>query len=116
MTRVPTEREWVGVAMDERVRVVVSGGRIAELALDARALRAGNVELAEAVMGAVNAALDSAAAELTKDLPTVEDARARLAEIREVHADRMRAASAAAKQNLDQVAAFSALHLGRHYG
>lgn len=116
MTRLPDEREWVGVAMDERVRVVVRGGRIAELSLDARTLRAGNVELAEAVMSAANAALEFAAAELTKDLPTIEDARARLAEIREVYADRMREASAAAKQNLDQVAAFSALHLGRHYG
>lgn len=55
-----------GEARDGELRVVMQAGRFTEVTIDVRAMRLSNVELAEALLEAVNAASDAHAAALAE--------------------------------------------------
>ena len=48
-----------GTSADEQVRVSVAAGKVEQITIDARSMRLTNVELAEKLVEAVNAAIDA---------------------------------------------------------
>ncbi|HET6707500.1 YbaB/EbfC family nucleoid-associated protein [Amycolatopsis sp.] len=78
-------------AMDGKVRVEVTGGRVSALRIDPAALRIPAGELATAVMDATNAALDAMRAAMAASLPNPPSPDRMTRTLNEISSDSFRA-------------------------
>lgn len=79
-----------GEAMDGKVRVEVTGGRVSALHIDPAALRIPAGELSTVIMAATNAALDSMRAAMTASLPSPPSLDQLTRTLNEISADSFR--------------------------
>jgi hypothetical protein len=105
-----------GEAMDGKVRVEITGGRVSDLRLDPAALRIPAGELATAVMEATNAALDAMRAAMTASLPSLPSLDQMTRTLNEISADSFRAmdkATEGIRQSMDAIQRISEQHRQR---
>jgi hypothetical protein len=94
-----------GEALDGRVRVTVSAGRISEVTLDPRAMRTPSEDLAAAFRDAANAAIDAQNAQVAGGLPNVPSMSDLSRTLDEISADSMRAIDESSQGIRDAIAA-----------
>jgi DNA-binding protein YbaB len=94
-----------GEALNGRVRVTVSQGRISEVTLDPRAMRAPSEDLAAAFREAANAAIEDQTGRMTTDLPTMPPLTDLARTLDEISADSMRAIEESTQGIQDAIAA-----------
>ena len=61
----------IGEALDGRLRITVTQGKVSEVELNPRALRAAGEDLARAIQEAVNQAIDAHNAQIAAGMPSV---------------------------------------------
>jgi YbaB/EbfC DNA-binding family len=102
-----------GEALDGKVRVEVTAGRVTALRIDPSALRTPAHELSAAVMEATNAALDAMRTAMTASLPTPPSLDQMSRTLNEISSDSLRAMDQAAegvRQSMAAIQRISELH------
>jgi YbaB/EbfC DNA-binding family protein len=105
-----------GEAMDGKVRVEITGGRVSALHLDPAALRIPAGELATSVMEATNAALDAMRAAMAASLPSPPSLDRMTRTLNEISSDSFRAmdkATEGIRQSMDAIQRISEQHRRR---
>jgi hypothetical protein len=104
-------------ALDGKVRVEVTGGRVSALRIDPPALRTRADVLATAIMEATNAALEAMRAAMTASLPTPPSQDQLTRTLNEISSDSLRAmdeATEGIRQSMAVIQRISELHRRRH--
>jgi hypothetical protein len=94
-----------GEALDGKVEVMVSGGRITDVRLDPRAMRVPSQELAAAFRDAANAAIAAQNSQVTAGTPTVPSIDRLAQTLDEITAESVRTMEASAQGVRDAIAA-----------
>jgi hypothetical protein len=94
-----------GEALDGKVEVTVSGGRISDVRLDPRAMRVPSQELAAAFRDAANAAIADQNTQLTAGTPDVPSVDRLAQTLEEISAESVRTMEASAQGVRDAIAA-----------
>lgn len=108
-----------GHALDGRVQVTVTAGRVSDVTLDPRALRAPSEDLAAAIREAVNAAIDAHNAQAVAglpDVPSLPDLNRMLDEVSDASRRAMEEAGQGMRDALAAVQRVSELHRRRPPG
>ncbi len=112
----PEPSVGTGEALDGKVRVEITGGRVSALHLDPAVLRIPAGELATVVMEATNAALDAMRAAMTASLPSPASLDQMTRTLNEISSDSFRAldkATEGIRQSMNAVQRISEQHRKR---
>jgi hypothetical protein len=113
----PEPPSGVGEAMDGKIRVELTGGRVSALHIDPAALRIPAGELSTVIMEAANAALDAMRAAMTASLPSPPSLDQMTRTLNEISADSFRAldkTTEGVRRSMDAVRRISEQHRKRH--
>jgi hypothetical protein len=94
-----------GQALEGKIQVTVSGGRVSQVQLDPRAMRIPSEDLAAAFRDAANAAIDDQNSQASAGLPNVPSVDQLSRTLNEISADSVRAMEQAAQGIRDAISA-----------